>query len=120
MTEEKTNVQKAKEIVALLPKENCGKCGFDNCGRFALAVIEEAASPFGCHHNPGAGYEICKVLGKEVPADVKVPVGSPECHHGGRHHGLGHHGGGFGHGSGHHGGDHGHEHSGGHHHGHGL
>ena len=111
MTEEKTNVQKAREIVALLPKENCGKCGFDNCGRFALAVIGESASPFGCHHNPGAGYEICKVLGREVPEDVKVPVGSPGCAHGGRHHG---------HGLGHHGGDHGHGHSGNHHHGHGL
>lgn len=109
MPEEKTNVQKAREIVALLPKENCGKCGFENCGRFALAVIEGSASPFGCHHNPGAGYEICKVLGREVPEDAGVLAGSRGHHHGGHHvHVSGHHGG------------HGRGHNGGHHHGHGL
>ncbi len=122
MMEERSDGQKAREIVALLPKENCGKCGFDNCGRFVLAVIEGAASPFSCHHNPEVGYEICRALGREVPEDVKVPVGSPECPHGGRHHGhgSGHHRGGHGHGFSHDKGGGGHGHSGNHHHRHGL
>ena len=28
----------AKHIVQLLPNTNCGKCGYDNCCRFAKAV----------------------------------------------------------------------------------
>ena len=57
----------AKKIVELLPKTNCGKCGYDNCGRFAKAVAEGNASPFGCQENPAAGYRISEVLGIEVP-----------------------------------------------------
>lgn len=32
--------QKIKEIYDLLPKLNCGFCGFGNCGQFARAVGE--------------------------------------------------------------------------------
>ena len=58
---------KAKQIVALLPKTNCGKCGYDNCGKFAKAVAEGNASPFGCRENTAAGYKISEILGIEVP-----------------------------------------------------
>jgi len=35
--------EKVKKIVKVLPELNCGKCGFDNCGKFARAVAEEKA-----------------------------------------------------------------------------
>ncbi len=75
MADEKSNGEKARKIVSLLPKENCGKCGFENCGGFAMAVAEGKASPFGCHENPSAGYEISKVLGVEAPEEVKAQAG---------------------------------------------
>ena len=115
MADEKSNGEKARKIVKLLPKENCGKCGFENCGGFAMAVAEGEASPFGCHENPSAGYEISKVLGVEVPEEVKAQAGisagtgmgqgrGPGRGHG-RGHGFVHHGKGGG----------GHRHSGRHH-----
>ena len=57
-----------KQIYDLLPKLNCGFCGFENCGQFAKAVAEEKASPFGCRQNPWAGYRISEVVGMRVPA----------------------------------------------------
>ena len=115
MADEKSNGEKARKIVSLLPKENCGKCGFENCGGFAMAVAEGEASPFGCHENPSAGYEISKVLGVEAPEEVKAQAGisagtgvergrGPGRGHG-RGHGFVHHGKGGG----------GHRHSGRHH-----
>ena len=77
MADEKSNGEKARKIVSLLPKENCGKCGFENCGGFAMAVAEGKASPFGCHENPSAGYEISKVLGIEAPEEAKVSADYP-------------------------------------------
>jgi hypothetical protein len=52
-----------KQIYDLLPKLNCGFCGFENCGQFAKAVAEEKASPFGCRQNPWIGYEISNIIG---------------------------------------------------------
>lgn len=77
MAGEKSDGEKAKKIVSLLPKENCGKCGFENCGRFALAVAEGQASPFGCQKDPSAGYEISKVLGIEASEEAKVAADYP-------------------------------------------
>jgi Na+-translocating ferredoxin:NAD+ oxidoreductase RNF subunit RnfB len=56
-----------KQIHDLLPKLNCGFCGFGNCGQFAKAVAEGSASPFGCRQNPWAGYSISEVVGMRVP-----------------------------------------------------
>ena len=102
MTGEKSNRQKMREIVALLPKENCGKCGFQNCGGFALAAIEGQTSFFGCKKTPPVGYEIGKLLGIESPEKFKVPAGTSESRHRGKHHGkgrrIGHHIHSFGHG----------------------
>ena len=64
---DKETVEKAKKIAALLPKLNCGKCGFENCGNFAMAVVEGEASPFGCHENPSSGYRISEIMGLEIP-----------------------------------------------------
>ena len=60
-----------KKVVQLLPKLNCGKCGYDNCGKFAKAVAEGNASPFGCRENPSAGYKISQIMGlEELPQQV--------------------------------------------------
>ncbi|MEE8419281.1 MAG: (Fe-S)-binding protein [Dehalococcoidales bacterium] len=80
MVDEKSKGEKLKTVVSLLPKKNCGKCGFENCGRFAVAVVEEKTSPFGCHSNPPAGYQISRVLGIEVPENVNLPRGHSAKH----------------------------------------
>lgn len=60
--------EKIKRIYQVLPQRDCGFCGFDSCGRFARAVAEGRASPFGCKQNPMAGYIINEILGAGVPA----------------------------------------------------
>ena len=59
--------QKIKEIYDVLPKLNCGYCGFKSCGQFAKAVVEGRASFFGCRQNPWAGYRISEIIGMQVP-----------------------------------------------------
>jgi len=59
--------EEIKEIYELLPKLNCGLCGYGNCGQFARAVAEGKASPFGCRQNPWSGYRISEIIGAEVP-----------------------------------------------------
>ena len=71
--DEKNKGERAKAVVSLLPKKNCGKCGFENCGRFAVTVVEGKTSSFGCHENHSVGYEISRVLGIEVPENVNLP-----------------------------------------------
>jgi len=61
------NKDKIRKIYAALPKLNCGLCGYDNCGQFALAVAEEKVSPFGCRQNPWVGYNISENIGLRVP-----------------------------------------------------
>jgi len=60
--------KKIKEIYEVLPKLNCGFCGFGNCGQFARAVAEGKASPFSCRQNPWSGYRISEIIGVQVPA----------------------------------------------------
>ena len=62
------NKEKIREIYEVLPKLNCGFCGFDTCGKFARAVAEGRASPFGCRQNPWSGYRISEIVGMKVPA----------------------------------------------------
>jgi hypothetical protein len=59
-TARKENIKKIHE---LLPKRNCGLCGYDNCGQFAKAVAEKKASPFGCIQNPWLGYRLSEIIG---------------------------------------------------------
>ena len=59
--------EKIGEIYELLPKLNCGFCGFGSCGQFARAVAEGKALPFGCRQNPWSGYRISEIIGAEVP-----------------------------------------------------
>jgi len=60
--------EKIREIYEILPKLNCGFCGFGSCGQFARAVAEGRASPFGCRQNPWSGYKISEIIGVKVPA----------------------------------------------------
>jgi len=60
--------EKIGEIYEVLPKLNCGFCGFHSCGQFVRAVAEGKASPFGCRQNPWSGYRISEIIGARVPA----------------------------------------------------
>jgi len=60
--------EKISEIYEVLPKMNCGLCGFSNCGQFARAVAEGEASPFGCRQNPWLVYRISEIIGVQAPA----------------------------------------------------
>ena len=74
------NKEKIREIYEVLPKLNCGFCGFETCGKFARAVAEGRASPFGCRQNPWSGYRISEIVGMKVPAysyGFPVPFLSP-------------------------------------------
>lgn len=57
-----------KRIYRLLPRLNCGLCGFGNCAQFARAVAEGRASPFGCGQVPWVGYRISEIMGVKSPA----------------------------------------------------
>lgn len=59
---------KIKYIYETLPHLNCGLCGFESCGKFAKAVAEGGASPFGCRQDPGAGYRISRIIGGRIPS----------------------------------------------------
>ena len=60
--------EKIRKIYAALPGVDCGLCGFESCGKFARAVAEGRASPFGCRQNPWAGYTINEIVEPEVPS----------------------------------------------------
>jgi len=59
--------EKIRKIYEVLPKLNCGLCGFGSCGQFARAAAEGRASPFGCRQSPWAGYRISEIIGVRVP-----------------------------------------------------
>jgi hypothetical protein len=93
----KTIKERAGKIVSLLPKENCGKCGFPNCGTFAVAAARMEASAFGCHKEPSSGYKISEITGVKVSEAVSENELVFRGHHHGKHgcvkHGhLHHHG----------------------------
>jgi len=55
---------RVEQIVDVLPKVNCGGCGFANCAIFAEAVIEDKASYKGCPAGGSfAANEIAKTMG---------------------------------------------------------
>jgi len=65
--------EKTKKIIKILPKLNCGKCGFDNCGKFAKAVAEGKAPCYGCiSGGPLVANKICEVMGVKAPETTKT------------------------------------------------
>ena len=110
MADESKDTEKLRKLVNLLPKENCGKCGYDNCGAFAVALVAGKASPFDCNGAIPNTKEICEILGIEVPEGAELLAVEHGRGHGGGHghHKHGSHHGGNGHGKGdhHHAGSH--------------
>jgi Na+-translocating ferredoxin:NAD+ oxidoreductase RNF subunit RnfB len=77
---------KLKDIVDTLPKINCGKCGYENCGKFAAAILKGEASPFGCRQDRAAGYRISQILGIPVSESEQqdshgIAVSMQNSHH---------------------------------------
>jgi Na+-translocating ferredoxin:NAD+ oxidoreductase RNF subunit RnfB len=64
--------EKARKIVRLLPKSNCGRCGFENCGKFAMAVAAGTALPFGCQEHPLVSYKMSEIIGVKVPEEART------------------------------------------------
>lgn len=48
-------IEKAQNIYALLPKRDCGACGYDNCYQCALAIAKGEAPP-----------DACRVVGRKI------------------------------------------------------
>lgn len=93
------DTEKLKEIVNLLPGENCGKCGFENCGKFALALVEGKAKPTECRKSNSNLKEIYSALGIEVSSEQELQVtGRVHGNHTHVHHGHHKHNGHIGHG----------------------
>ena len=70
--------EKVKKIVKVLPELNCGKCGFNNCGKFARAVAEERAPCYGCvSGGPSIANKVCEIMGVRVPEKIKISAGYP-------------------------------------------
>ena len=97
MADESKDTEKLRKLVNLLPKENCGKCGYDNCGAFAVALVAGKASPFDCHGAIPNTKEICEILGIEVPEGAELQAAGHRVHHHGGHHGHHSHHGNHGH-----------------------
>ena|GEM_PF-633391 len=53
-------IEKAQEIYALLPKRDCGACGYDNCYQCALAIAKGEAPP-----------DACRVVGRKIKDKVE-------------------------------------------------
>ncbi len=62
--ERKEVIEKAQEIYYLLPKRDCGACGYDNCYQCAIAIARGDAPP-----------DACKVVGKKIKEKVENILG---------------------------------------------
>ena len=62
--------EKIKRIYEILPKMDCGLCGFESCSKFARAVAQGNTSPFGCRQAPGTGYLVDRIMSADGPIDL--------------------------------------------------
>lgn len=69
MTSGQNIKEKIGKIYQVLPKLDCGRCGYTTCGQFARAVAEDRASPYDC---VGGGYyvayRVSEIAGVKLPA----------------------------------------------------
>jgi Na+-translocating ferredoxin:NAD+ oxidoreductase RNF subunit RnfB len=56
--------EKASRIYDLLPKRDCGACGYDTCYECALAIAKGEAPP-----------DACRIVGKKVAPQIKKIMG---------------------------------------------
>lgn len=85
MPAEGRDIEKLRKLVKLLPGENCGKCGYDGCGAYAIALAEEGISPLTCRKSLGNIKEICAVLGVPVPENAAQIYEEHRKRHEGKH-----------------------------------
>jgi len=55
-----TDNEKVRKIFELLPKTNCGACGYSSCIKCARAIVSGAAPP-----------DACRIIGSKIKDDVK-------------------------------------------------
>jgi Na+-translocating ferredoxin:NAD+ oxidoreductase RNF subunit RnfB len=93
MAFEPKDTKRLRKIVTLLARRHCGKCGFPNCGHFAVALFKEEALPTDCRKSLDNLKEICEVLGIEVPENAEAIATEHRRRHGnnGNHHHHHHH-----------------------------
>ena len=70
-------LSKIREIVKVLPKFNCGLCGFGNCGHYARAVAEGRASPNLCIGGYSEARRICDITGAKMPTTLQGTYPAP-------------------------------------------
>ncbi len=58
-------ISKAQKIFSLLPKKDCGSCGYDSCYDCAIAIAKGEAAP-----------DACKVSGRRIKAQVEKILNS--------------------------------------------
>jgi Na+-translocating ferredoxin:NAD+ oxidoreductase RNF subunit RnfB len=56
-----------RQIVSVLPKLNCGFCGFGNCVNYAKALVEGKAAPNRCIGGAWVAQKICDITGMKMP-----------------------------------------------------
>ena len=69
--------ERIRKIYEVLPKLNCGFCGYGNCGQYARAVAEGRASPYLCIGSPLVTYKISEIIGVKMPAFAYGFYGMP-------------------------------------------
>ncbi len=55
---------RVEAIYELLPKRDCGACGYESCYECALAIVEGEAPP-----------DACKIVGKRVAPQIRRILG---------------------------------------------
>jgi len=58
--------ERIRKIYEVLPKLNCGSCGYNHCAQYAKAVAEGRASPYLCIGGPLVAYKISEITGTKV------------------------------------------------------
>jgi Na+-translocating ferredoxin:NAD+ oxidoreductase RNF subunit RnfB len=64
-------------VYEVLPKRDCGLCGYGTCRRFARAVVDRRAPPSGCRQDPLAAHRIAEILGMTVKGHESRAASAP-------------------------------------------
>lgn len=58
------------DVYKILPRQNCGDCGYETCMAFAAAVIKEGVGIEGCFHLPAAAEKLFPGLKSQQKAGI--------------------------------------------------